>query len=487
MGSTTEDWQTIAAAHRSKQLEAIPDTWRLNEEALTKLRGDSTPDAGRLIKLQAARVSGIMSEDELHITEAYTATQLLEMMAHGKLTALEVTIAFSKCAAIAQQLTSCLTEIFFNEGVERAKWLDQFYQDYGRVVGPLHGLPVSPKDSFVVPGHHATVGYVEFLRRPVPETSSVLVNMLLDAGAVLYCKTNVPQTMMTADSENNVFGRTLHPHNTQLTAGGSSIGEGALLAFSGCVLGVGTDIAGSIRIPSLCCGTFGFKPTTGVGPVAGPMANCVEDLALFMKTVIGQLPWKLDPSVAHIPWRTTHTKNSDKLVIGLLPEDEIFKLHPPVRRALQRACSALQDMGHTVVQLPSDASRSVALGASIAFQYFGMGAGRPTYSNLACQARDSMRHGGTLQSRPHDTYGNPVYTLMWNVLDYPAATMPFGASSRDEDSEFVETEALFDANYEPEALDGMPCAIQVIAPRFQDEECLNALRIIDRDLKSCQV
>jgi amidase len=106
MGRIDEDWQTVAAAHRRKQLEAIPPTWRLDDKTLSKLRGDTTPDTGRLIKLQAAKNSGVLSDSEVYITETYTAKQLLELMAEGKLKALDVTRAFSKRAAIAQQLVS---------------------------------------------------------------------------------------------------------------------------------------------------------------------------------------------------------------------------------------------------------------------------------------------------------------------------------------------------------------------------------------------
>lgn len=97
--------------------------------------------------------------------------------------------------------------------------------------------------------------------------------MLLDLGAVLYCKTNLPQTIMTGDSDNNVFGRTLNPRNTALTAGGSTGGEGALLALRGSILGVGTDVGGSIRVPSVCNGIYGLRPSLGIGvsplPIVG--------------------------------------------------------------------------------------------------------------------------------------------------------------------------------------------------------------------------
>lgn len=129
----------------------------------------------------------------------------------------------------------------------------------GQLAGPLHGLPISLKDSFQVAGTQATLGIVSFLDE-VSDSNSAIVDILLELGAVLYVKTNVPQTLgvcsrpiyyamqltyaQTVDSENNVFGRTLNPWNTMLTPGGSSGGEGALVAFQGSPLSVGTDLGG---------------------------------------------------------------------------------------------------------------------------------------------------------------------------------------------------------------------------------------------------
>lgn len=118
-------------------------------------------------------------------------------------------------------------------------------------LGPLHGVPVSLKDTFKVRGYDASIGIAALAFKPATE-NSVLVDCLLSAGAVLYCKTNVPQTLMALDSHNNVFGRTINPLNTAVTAGGSSGGEGALIAMRGSILGVGTDVGGSIRIPAMC-------------------------------------------------------------------------------------------------------------------------------------------------------------------------------------------------------------------------------------------
>ncbi|CAG8955923.1 hypothetical protein HYFRA_00008776 [Hymenoscyphus fraxineus] len=126
----------------------------------------------------------------------------------------------------------------------------------------LHVLPISLKDSYQIPGIDATTGLTALISHPSTSYSS-LPALLLSLGAVLYVKTNVPQTMMTADSHNHVIGRTVNPHNTSLTAGGGSGGEGALIALKGSVIGFGTDLAGSIRIPAMCDGVYGFKPSVG--------------------------------------------------------------------------------------------------------------------------------------------------------------------------------------------------------------------------------
>ena len=100
------------------------------------------------------------------------------------------------------------------------------------------------QDSFNFKNTFSTIGYVSFINRPAADFNSPLVEILLENGAVLYVKTNIPQTLMTADSENNVFGRVLNPNKLTLTAGGSSGGEGALIGMRGSILGVGTDIGG---------------------------------------------------------------------------------------------------------------------------------------------------------------------------------------------------------------------------------------------------
>jgi amidase len=186
--------------------------------------------------------------------------------------------------------------------------------------------------------------------------------MLLDLGAVLYCKTNLPQSIMTGDSDNNVFGRTLNPRNTAMTAGGSTGGEGALIALRGSILGVGTDIAGSIRIPALCNGIYGVRPSAGVVPhdgvrnlavpgtdgiksSAGPMATTLRDCNLFLKSLMEAETWRYDSTVVSLPWRGLSIGNGKKLRIGLVENDGIYTPSPPMRRALKKTADLLRNSG----------------------------------------------------------------------------------------------------------------------------------------------
>ena len=220
---------------------------------------------------------------------------------------------------------------------------------------PLFGLPVSLKDSYNVAGYDTSTGLGCYVDEPA-ENNSALAAMLIDLGAVLYCKTNLPQSIMTGDSDNNIFGRTLNPRNKRLTAGGSTGGEGALLALRGSILGVGTDIGGSIRVPSVCNGLYVFRPSVGLVPhggvrdltppgmpgvlsTAGPMATSLRDCSLFLQSVLQAEPWKYDSTVNSIPW--TGKESRQKLRIGVARDDGCFTPSPPVRRGLQRAVDSL--------------------------------------------------------------------------------------------------------------------------------------------------
>ncbi|CEJ60247.1 hypothetical protein PMG11_08828 [Penicillium brasilianum] len=389
MGSVDQNipWQVRVATKRQACLDKIPVAWRIPDNYLDKFQTPLLEKKNNLIEAQAIPKSGVLTEKELRITEDYTIAELLSALADGTLTSVEVTLAYSKRAAVAQQLVNCLTETMFEEAKERAQQLDTL-REQGQLAGPLHGLPVSIKDNFHKKGTEATIGMVSFLGE-VSEENSPLVDILLKLGAVIYVKTNVPQTMMTADSDNNVFGRTLNPWNTSLGPGGSSGGEGALIALRGSPLGVGTDIGGSVRIPALCCGTYGFRPSAARIPnggmracttsgmkfilsCAGPLSLDLDGIETFFKTIFGTRPALYDSTILDIPWRQVSAKPI--LRIGIVPESPSFPLHPPVRRVLAEAARLLEAQGHTLI--PLDVEECQILRANeIAWNIFGLDQG----------------------------------------------------------------------------------------------------------------
>ncbi|XP_066480073.1 vitamin D3 hydroxylase-associated protein-like [Tiliqua scincoides] len=230
--------------------------------------------------------------------------------------------------------------------------------------GLLYGIPVSIKDHIGCKGHISTGGLVQFLNK-VEEDDSVIVKVLKKQGAIPFVKTNVPQSMINYDCSNLIFGQTVNPLNHKKSPGGSSGGEGALIAGGGSILGFGTDVAGSIRLPSSFCGLCGLKPTGGrlsfVGlesPIAGmksvttaigPMAKDVDSLALCMKALLCDELFHLDHSVPPMPFKEEVYTSTKPLRIGYYEDDGYFQPSPSMRRAVQETKNLLQAAGHTLI------------------------------------------------------------------------------------------------------------------------------------------
>lgn len=172
----------------------------------------------------------------------------------------------------------------------------------GEVWGPLHGLPMTIKESFDIQGAPTTWGIGE-MRNNIGKTNAVATQRLLDAGAVIYGKSNVPLLLSDWQSFNVIYGTTNNPWDLTKTPGGSSGGSSAALATGMAALELGSDIGASIRNPAHYCGVFGHKPTHNIVPtrgqsvsgtvsipdisVAGPLARSAEDLALGLSVLAG--------------------------------------------------------------------------------------------------------------------------------------------------------------------------------------------------------
>ncbi|KAH9891213.1 general amidase [Cubamyces lactineus] len=354
-----QDWKALCAARKQRQLEQIPKEWTIS----------LPPDDQRNV-LDIPSTCGLLTPRELEITDTVNVDILLDKLRTAQWSSVEVTTAFYKRAIIAQQLTNCLTEIFIERALARAKEVDDYLKTRGKPIGPLHGLPISLKDQFCIKGLETIMGYAGWIGR-VADRDSVLVEILYECGAVPFVRTNVPQTLMWGETFNHVFGRTTNPYNRYMTSGGSSGGEGALVALRGSPLGVGTDIGGSVRIPSTFCGLYGLRPSyerlpycnavnaqegqESISSVLGPMTNSLEGVRTFTKAIIDAKPWRKDPLCVRKEWSEReyalgdHGGQGARLCFAIMWDNGIIKPHPPLRRAMEMTKKALEAAGHTVV------------------------------------------------------------------------------------------------------------------------------------------
>ncbi|KAH0582754.1 hypothetical protein H2248_010669 [Termitomyces sp. 'cryptogamus'] len=291
-----------------------------------------------------------------------TATEIVTHIEKGEWTASQVIEAYISRAAQAHAATNCLTEVMFRWAREQARDLDNEFSVTKRLRGPLHGVPTSFKDQFDIVGYDSTIGFTQWANKPAT-TNADLVTQFLAAGAVVFVKTNVPQTMFAFECSNPLWGRSTNPHNDRYTCGGSSGGEAALLAMDGSAIGIGSDIGGSLRIPAAYCGIYSLKPSTGrisfagtrgpvegfegIKTVVGPMARSVEDLQLVSQVTFG-IQGK-EQSIAPIPYR--HIQLSPKLRFGYYTSDHFVKASPACQRAVLETVEALRKKGHECIEI----------------------------------------------------------------------------------------------------------------------------------------
>ena len=225
-------------------------------------------------------------------------------------------------------------------------------------VGPLHGLPLTIKDTIATEGLRTTAGS-RLLANNIPNHDAKVVARLKAAGAIIIGKTNTPEMAAYYEAENPIFGHTNNPHDLNCTAGGSSGGEAAAIAACLSPAGIGSDLAGSIRLPAHLCGVAGLKPTTqrvpidghipevtgplSLGAAIGPLGRKVADLAMLFGIIKDENPGEPGDNVRQnlsLKGLRAIWYVSD----GVAPVDE------EIARAVERAGDALRDAGLEVGQ-----------------------------------------------------------------------------------------------------------------------------------------
>ena len=224
----------------------------------------------------------------------------------------------------------------------------------GEIWGPLHGVPMTVKDSFDVTGLPTTWG-VPAQKDSIATSNAVSVERWLGAGAVIFGKTNVPIWLADAQSFNDFYGRTNNPWNLDLTPGGSSGGASAALAAGMTGIEMGSDIASSVRTPAAMCGLFGHKPTFGICPTRGhtldqnlhaldilaigPLARSADDVALGLSIIAG--PDEIEASGTRLVLPAPRRKRLSEYKVGIVVDHPTSRVEKAVAALLQRLADFL--------------------------------------------------------------------------------------------------------------------------------------------------
>jgi amidase len=315
--------------------------------------------------------------------------------------------------------------------LRRAREADEALER-GEVWGPLHGVPFTLKDAHATAGLRTTSGYPQ-LADHVPAEDGTVATRLKAAGGILLGKTNVPVMLGDYQSNNPIFGRTSNPWDVDQTPGGSSGGAAAAVAAGMVPFDIGTDLAGSIRVPAHFCGVFGLKPTEhrvslfglvpGMPPprpirlmsCVGPLARTVEDLTLLYEIIAG--PDGLDTDVPPVPLGTAEAVDLDTLRVAIAPTFSGFPVAEEIRQAIHELAAKLAQAGAEVeeAQLPElDFSRDVASVGELVMMLTG--ANRPSE-----QPPTLGQYLGALHDRDQSIIAWERFFDAWDVLLCPAS------------------------------------------------------------------
>ncbi|EXJ91639.1 hypothetical protein A1O3_00189 [Capronia epimyces CBS 606.96] len=428
-----------------------------------------------------------LTDEEITIT-SLDVDELLARLRNKQLSCVQVTKAFLRRAALAQQLVNCVTELLPETALERARYLDSLDQP----IGPLHGLPISLKEHHGMRGRLTNCALVACIdnQPPIKDEVSGVNDVLWEAGAVFHARTTQPQSLMHLETSSNIYGVTLNPNNLKLSPGGSSGGESALIRMRGSILGIGGDSGGSIRVPAANTGIYGFKPTSGrvtrrgtasgvprsssINGSHGPLSTSRYGLELFMSTYLNSQPWYKDVTLVPLPWREITLQKH--LKIAIMWSDGVVNPHPPVQRALRQVATMLQKnkAQFTVVDWePLEHDRGWELTQSLYYGDGGAGLKKILADgneealplskwmleskNVRARSREELNQLTAERDKYWHTYNDhwqatgekdghivdailcpagpgaaPAhghskywsYTSQWNLLDYPAAVFP---------------------------------------------------------------
>lgn len=285
-----------------------------------------------------------------------SAAALAKAICAQQVSSEEVVNAYLKRIKAVNPKLNAVVQVAADTAYEQAREADAAVA-HGDLKGPLHGVPMTIKDTLDVAGVICTAGtkgHATF----VPTEDATAVARMRSAGAILLGKTNVPELALAPETDNLVYGRTNNPYDLSRTPGGSSGGEASIIAAGGSPLGLGSDCGGSIRIPSHFCGLAGIKPTTGrvsrtghFPPVdglmnrlwqVGPIARFVEDLILVLPIIAG-VDWR-DPILVPMTLGDPGMVALKSLRVAFYTDNGILSPTPETAEVVKKTAEVLSDV-----------------------------------------------------------------------------------------------------------------------------------------------
>lgn len=378
--------------------------------------------------------------------------------------------------------------------------------------GPLHGVPFSMKDSIELAGTVCTAGTLGRAASAPSTEDATLVARLRGAGAIPIARTNLPDLLFAFESDNLIYGATSNPYDLSRTPGGSSGGEAALIAACGSPLGLGSDAAGSVRVPAAFCGIAGIKPTSGRLPRTGhfppaggwiealwqigPMARYVEDLSAVMPILVGSDG--CDPSAVDVPFLDPLDVRLRDLRVAFYTENGIAATDSEVVQVVRAAANALVD---DVVAVDEARPTGIENAYDLEMKLLGADGGdglRQYLASLGSTAAHPLLRDWLEKLEPYRTglAGFAKYWEQWDqyraamlaffsgydVILCPAYTqvaLPHGASTLETNFRgFSHTMAYNLAGWPAavvrcgESAAGLPIAVQVVARPWREDVAL---------------
>lgn len=288
-----------------------------------------------------------------------TVRDMLRMQKSGEVSSEEIVRAHIARIEALNPSINALVHVFGDRAIAAAKIADDM-RSKNQWLGPLHGVPLTIKESIATRGTDVTLGVKSQSGDPAEEDATI-VKLLARAGGIILGKGNISQLLLFQEADNPIWGATNNPWNPERVPGGSSGGEAAAIASGMAPFGVGTDIGGSIRVPAAFTGIFGLKPTVDrwsmqgcrgslvgqelIRSQCGPLARSARDLTTIMRAVDSHLQSPYDASVPPVSTADPARIDLSKLRVGWYEDDGFLTPAASVQRAVRKAATALKDDG----------------------------------------------------------------------------------------------------------------------------------------------